>query len=106
VGDDLHGYSVELGTSVLYADRDYNGYYYSVAPQYATPARPAYTAPGGYSGYRLSLGWSLHRDDMVYGAFLSYIDLDGASFAASPLLSRRHDVSIGFAIAWVLKRMD
>ena len=106
VGDDMHGYSLEAGVSVLYADRDYAGYYYSVAPQYATPTRPAYTAPGGYGGYRISLGWSLHQGDLVYGAFLNYINLDGASFVTSPLISRRSDFSAGFAIAWVLQRSD
>jgi outer membrane scaffolding protein for murein synthesis (MipA/OmpV family) len=106
IGDDINGYSLEAGASLLYSDRDYNNYYYGVAPQYAAPQRPAYTAPGGYGGYRLALGWSLHRGDMVYGAFLNYMDLDGASFAASPLVSRRHDISIGFAVSWVLKRMD
>lgn len=38
-----------------FASRRYMDYYYSVAPQFATPLRPAYSADAGYLGTELAL---------------------------------------------------
>ncbi|HSC46667.1 MAG TPA: MipA/OmpV family protein [Gammaproteobacteria bacterium] len=103
IGSDDRYLGVDAGLSVLRADQKYYDYIYGVAPQYATATRPAYTPDGGYGGYTLSLGMSLRRDDVVYGAFFRYTDLDGAVFAASPLVSRLHEVSFGVAVSWILK---
>jgi len=43
-------WNVGLSAGPSFADRRFNQYFYSVAPQFATPDRPAYEAPGGYSG--------------------------------------------------------
>jgi len=103
IGGDAHYFSTDAGLSVLRADQKYYDYIYGVAPQYATPTRSPYTPDGGYGGYTLSLGTSLRRDAVVYGAFLRYTDLNGAVFAASPLVSRLHELSFGFAVSWILK---
>ncbi len=44
------GWKLGMLAGPLFADRRYNGYFYNVAPQYATAGRPAYEAPGGYAG--------------------------------------------------------
>jgi hypothetical protein len=103
IGSDDRYVGLDAGLSVLRADQRYYDYIYGVTPQYATPARPAYTPDGGYGGYILSLGTGIRRDDVVYGAFLRYTDLNGAVFAASPLVSRRHELSFGVAVSWILK---
>ena len=103
VGSDDRYLGFDAGLSVLRADQKYYDYIYGVAPQYATLTRPAYMPDGGYGGYTLSLGMGLRRDDVVYGAFFRYTNLSGAVFAASPLVSRLHEVSFGFAVSWILK---
>jgi outer membrane protein len=48
------GWNLGLALGPEFADRRYNQYFYSVAPQYATLTRPAYQAPGGYAGTQFS----------------------------------------------------
>ena len=50
-------FSAQIGP--LYGSDRYHQYYYGVAPQFATPERPAYQASAGYSG--LVTGGSLRR---------------------------------------------
>ncbi len=104
IGEGDHAFNIQTGVSALYASQSYFQYIYGVAPQYANPERPAYTAPGGYGGYTLSVGGSLHRGDLVYGAFISYTNLAGASFLNSPLISRTQDLAFGVMVAWIFKR--
>lgn len=96
--------SLDSAFTVIYVDRSYADYYYSVAPQYATAGRPAYAAPGGYAGWRANAGFSWHRGDRVYGAFVNYTSLHGAAFQSSPLVSEAGGWSFGVALSWVLKR--
>lgn len=99
-------FHADLTLSALYATGDYFNYIYGVAPQYATPARPAYAAGSGRGGYRVSLGFGWRQGNMVYGAFYRYINLGGASFNASPLVSERHQNAFGFMVAWVMRSID
>lgn len=99
-------YHADLGVSWLYATDTYFNYLYGVAPQYATATRPAYRAAGGFGGYRISVGFGLRQGDMVYGMFYRYINLAGARFNTSPLVSNHHEAAFGFAIAWVFKKID
>lgn len=87
-----------------FMDRGYAGYYYSVAPQYATAIRPAYTAPAGYAGWDMNLGLSWHHGDLVFGTFVDYQSLKGAVFAASPLITHPEGFSVGVALSWILQR--
>ncbi|HEX6550851.1 MAG TPA: MipA/OmpV family protein [Gammaproteobacteria bacterium] len=99
-------YHADFGISWLYATDSYFNYLYGVAPEYATATRPAYQAAGGYGGYRISLGFGMRRGDVVYGMFYRYINLAGASFNTSPLVSQQHQAAFGFAIAWVFQKID
>ncbi len=96
--------NIDTSLSALYGSRDYFQYIYGVPLQYATIIRPAYNAPAGYGGYRISLGGSLTRGNIVYGAFIAYMNLNGAAFVDSPLVSRTQDLSFGIMVAWILKR--
>jgi outer membrane scaffolding protein for murein synthesis (MipA/OmpV family) len=86
----------------LYATRQFNDYFYSVAPQFATPDRPAYQAPGGYSGWTGFATISRRFDKFWVGAYVRYDTLGGATFESSPLVKRDYAVSAGVGIAWVL----
>jgi MipA family protein len=99
-------YHADATLSLVYATSDYFNYIYGVAPQYADLNRPTYQAGSGFGAYRLELGFGWRQGDMRWGGFLQYTDLSGASFRDSPLVSQRHQVSFGFAVAWVFRHID
>lgn len=94
-------WSVGLTFGPLYASKPYHDYYYSVAPEYATAARPAYRAEGGYSGMRYTLGLSRRFKRWWVGAFVRYDDLRGAAFTDSPLVRQEDALMAGMSFAWV-----
>jgi outer membrane protein len=98
--------TLDANLAARFVDRGYADYYYSVAPQYATSARPAYAAPGGYAGWSTQAGVSWHRGDMVYGAFVEHSSLHGAAFQASPLVGVADGWAFGVAVAWVIHRSE
>jgi MipA family protein len=98
------GWNVDLGSGPMFADKRYHDYFYSVAPQYATAERPAYTAPGGYSGTQLGITLAKRFRKFWFGTYLHYDELRGAVFADSPLVQRDYDWSAGFGFAWILGR--
>lgn len=89
-----------------YVDRRFANYYYGVLPPYATRARSAYDAPGGYAGWNLNVGFSWHHGDLIYGGFAAYTSLHGAAFQSSPLLGRANGLSLGVAVSWVIQRIQ
>lgn len=97
-------YGASLGP--LFATRTYHDYFYSVPAAYATPERPAYDAPGGYSGLRLTATVSRRVGKYWFGAFFRYDNLQGVAFAGSPLLKKRNDLMAGFGAAYVFATSD
>jgi MipA family protein len=98
------GWNLGVAAGPRFADARYDYYFYSVAPAYALPARPAYEARGGYSGTKIVAAVSKHFPRFRFAAYLHYDTLAGASFADSPLVERRHDWSGGFGFAWMISR--
>ncbi len=94
-------WNVGLSGGPLYATRQFNNYFYTVAPQFATPDRPAFQAPGGYSGWAAFASISRRFDKVWVGAYVRYDSVSGATFESSPLVKRDYAVSGGFGIAWV-----
>ena len=96
-----NGWQLGLAGGPLFADRRYHQYFYGVDPVYATAARPAYRARGGYSGLQLVAAASRRFDQLWVGGFVKYDDLSQAVFANSPLFERRNNISAGIAVAWI-----
>ncbi len=88
----------------LFADRRYHQYFYSVDPQYATAARPAYEATGGYAGTQTIAALSKRFPKYWVGAYVRYDTLKGAAFVDSPLVQRMSYWSAGFGFAWMIRR--
>jgi outer membrane scaffolding protein for murein synthesis (MipA/OmpV family) len=86
----------------LFAARRYNDYFYTVAPQYATPTRPAYQAPGGYAGAQVLVSLTRRFRSFWVGAYARHDTLAGASFAESPLVRQDSYWSTGVAFAWII----
>jgi outer membrane scaffolding protein for murein synthesis (MipA/OmpV family) len=96
------GWNLGLLTGPLFADRRYNDYFYSVAPQYATVSRPEFAAQGGYAGAQALASVSKRYPKYWVGAYTRYDRLDGAVFVDSPLVQRKSFWAAGFAFAWLI----
>ena len=68
--------------------------------------RPAYAAPSGYAGWRLTAGASRRLGDFWLGAFVRADGVGGAVFDASPLVRQRHNLTYGLALSWVFRTSD
>ncbi|MCE5265563.1 MAG: MipA/OmpV family protein [Deltaproteobacteria bacterium] len=101
--DIIPGSGVNLGLSAgpMFADRGYHRYFYTVDAAYATAARPAYDAGGGYSGTSVSAGLNKKWDPLVLNAFVSWDYLKGAVFADSPLVKTESSWMCGFSVSWI-----
>ncbi len=98
----LPGWNLGLLTGPLFATRRYDDYYYTVAPQYATPNRPAYQASAGYAGSQVLTSLSKRYPSFWMGAYVRYDTLAGATFESSPLVKSRGYWSAGIGIAWMI----
>ena len=94
---------LDLGVQAgpLWGDRRLHGYFYDVAPEFATAARPAYRAPGGYAGWQATSGLSRRSGNLWMGGFVRFDSVAGAAFEPSPLVTSRRQWSLGLAVSWV-----
>ena len=90
-----------LQAGLLYATRHYHRYFYSVDERFATPERPAFSAPGGYSGASLAASLTRRFQKIWVGTFARYESLKGVAFEASPLVRRDYAFTAGIAAAYV-----
>jgi outer membrane scaffolding protein for murein synthesis (MipA/OmpV family) len=100
----LSGWYLGVQTGPLFADRRYDNYYYTVAPQYATAGRPAYQASAGYGGTQVLASLSKRYPAFWVGAFVRHDSLAGATFESSPLVKRNDYWSGGVAVAWIIRQ--
>ena len=96
------GWNAGMLAGPLFADHRYNDYFYSVAPPYATAARPAYQATGGYAGAQTIMALSKRFPNYWVGAYIRADSLSGAAFGSSPLVQRNSYWSAGFGVAWMI----
>lgn len=97
----LAGWNLGLMAGPIFSTAHYNRYFYSVEEQFATAARPAYEAHGGYSGSMALASLSKRFRHFWFGAFVRYDRLDGATFESSPLVRRKDALAAGLALSWV-----
>lgn len=96
-----HKWNLGLQTGALFATRKYHQYFYGVDGRFATPQRPAYSAPGGYSGAVALASLSRRFEKVWVGGFVRYDALSGAAFEDSPLVKRKSSFMAGIAFAYV-----
>ena len=97
----LGGATLRVAGGPNFSSRAYHRYVYDVPAAQAAPARPAYTARGGYAGLTLSV-----TADRAIGAhrFYAYAAADsvrGAEFDDSPLVRRTSGFGVGIAYVYV-----
>lgn len=98
----LPGWNLGLLAGPLFGDQRQHAYYYTVAPQYATAARPAYEAKAGYAGMQYLAALSKRFPKYWVGGFVRYDNLSGATFADSPLVRQKDYFAGGVAVTWIL----
>jgi len=96
------GLKFGLFSSVIYANRGYNQYFYAVDPEFATPERPAFSTGGGYGGTQFIASLSKRFPQFWLGGFLKWDSVANAVFTDSPLVKTKYNLSSGFAVAWIL----
>lgn len=95
-------WKLNLRAGPMFASGKHHNYYYSVAPEYALPERPAYDAESGYSGFNTQLALTRRHGSFWYAFYTRYSNLAGTGFLDSPLVETRHNFTGGFAISWVI----
>lgn len=102
--DVITGTGVNMGISAgpMFADSSYNAYFYTVEAAYATGARPAYSAGGGYGGSTLTVGLSKKYKQFIFNAFVSADFLEGTVFEESPLVKTKSSFMSGVSVSWIL----
>jgi len=100
----LATYGVSIGP--IFATNLYHEYFYEVAPEFATPERPAYDAHGGYGGSRITLSAKWYFKEFMIGIFARYDTLDGAVFEDSPLVETNDYFIAGTVFAWIFNKSD
>ena len=100
----IQGWRVGLVAGVMFADRRYHDYFYSVAPAYVRLGRSAYRAPGGYSGTQFIAAISRRFEPVWVAGFVKYDVVNRAVFESSPLVERRNNLSVGVAVTWMFAR--
>ena len=98
----LPGWNLGTLAGPLFGDKRQHAYYYSVGQQYATADRPAYDAKGGYAGMQYLVSLSKRFPGYWLGSFVRYDNLNGATFADSPLVRQKDYFAAGIAITWIL----
>lgn len=91
--------------STVIGDRKIQRYFYDVAPQFATAARPAFSADSGLMLVRLGVFGTrrINPDLRVFG-FLRFESYKGSANRDSPLHLKDNGVSGGIGLAWTWKR--
>jgi outer membrane scaffolding protein for murein synthesis (MipA/OmpV family) len=96
------GWKLGLMVGPIFSDRRYHRYFYEVAPEFATAARPAYSPGGGYAGTQMIAALSKRYRQFWVGGFVKWDTLHGAAFEDSPLVKDRSGFAAGISFAWVL----
>ena len=98
------GWNLGLLAGPLFADRRYDSYFYSVAPQFATASRPEFQAQGGYAGTETLAALSKRFPKFWVGAYMRYDNLSSASFLDSPLVQTRSYWTAGIGFAYMIRQ--
>lgn len=98
------GWNASLGAGPMFGDKRFHNYFFGVPAQFATPARPAYVADGGYGGMRAFVAASRRFPAFWVGAFVSMDTLAGSVMRDSPLVRQEESYAAGVAVTWMLRQ--
>ncbi|MFH0783984.1 MAG: MipA/OmpV family protein [Pseudomonadota bacterium] len=91
----------QASTGVRFADAAMNEYFYEVSPAEATPTREAYAVEGGYGGLQVSGSITKELTPSFWlSTYGRWVNIDGAVFADSPLVSTHNNYIVGAMLVW------
>ena len=98
-------WTMEAQVGAVLGDRRIHGYFYDVAPQYATADRPDYRSDGGLMLVRTGVFGTVrvNPDVRVFG-FVRLDSYAGNANRDSPLFRKEFGPSAGVGLAWTLAR--
>jgi outer membrane scaffolding protein for murein synthesis (MipA/OmpV family) len=98
-------WTFDAQASAVFGNGRINRYFYEVRPEFATTARPAYSADAGLMLVRAGLFGSrrINPDLRLFG-FVRYETYSGAANGDSPLMKQKTGASAGIGFAWTLMR--
>jgi outer membrane scaffolding protein for murein synthesis (MipA/OmpV family) len=95
-------WKLSIDAGLVFADRDFHGYFYNVATNEVTSGRPLFSADSGYSGFRSTFAYSRRFGRVWLGGFMRYDNLYQGEIESSPLVEERDSLSAGLGLAWVI----
>jgi outer membrane scaffolding protein for murein synthesis (MipA/OmpV family) len=101
------GFNMSSSIGSSFATKKLHTYFYRVEPRFATPARPAYEAGGGYLGSAMTLGVSYGVTDRIriyVGGQIGYYG--GAANEDSPLFRQKVNSSAHVGFTWSIFQSD
>ncbi len=86
---------------IIFADKDFNSYFYDVPEKYVLPERNYYKSDSGYSGFTLisKMGKTI-TNRISIGSYLRWDNFDKAAFEDSPLVKNKNNFLIGVVLVW------
>lgn len=98
-------WTLDAQLGAVFGDRRVNRYFYEVAPEYATAARPVYHADAGLMLVRTGVGgsWRLNRDLRLFSS-VRYELYSGAANKDSPLMRKSSGASAFVGMVWTFAR--
>lgn len=101
------GWSYSASVGAVWGNRQLADTFYGVAPAYATPERPAYSADSGLIAWRLgaSVSRKLSPDLRLYG-FARADSVARAANTSSPLVQQQTGTSVGVGLVYTWKRSE
>jgi outer membrane protein len=95
-----------LKSGIVFANKDYNSYFYGVDEAYKTPSRETYEAMSGLSGFKNRLGVTYQKAKWWAGAFISHYNISSATFRDSPLVETNSAFYMGASVAYIFYTLD
>jgi MipA family protein len=103
---DVQGWNVGMQGGPIVSTRRFNAHFYDVADAFVTADRAAYRSKTGYGGWGLTVAASRRLGNWWLAAYSRVDSVSGASFVASPLVKKRENFSVGFAISYIFKASE
>jgi outer membrane scaffolding protein for murein synthesis (MipA/OmpV family) len=92
---------LELSTGPTFATKEYYNYFYEVKAKDVTSRRVEYHPSSGYGGWKNTIGLSVGKNNIWYGAFIRHYNLTNVKFTDSPLVNKNSSLFYGAAISYV-----
>lgn len=101
----MNGYEVrpQLSVGLRSGDDKYHEYIYGVKREFETNERPEYQARNGFGGYQIGYSTAVLSRGWLVAGFFRYVNISGASYEDSPLVSTKHNFTGGFAVAYLFQ---